>query len=50
MSSWSGYRRTIGLHAFSALAPGARKLLVGADGIPVEELLSTDPSAWIEHE
>jgi predicted AAA+ superfamily ATPase len=44
----SGRKR--GLDAFSALAPGSRKLLVGADGIPVEEFLSTDPSAWIDDE
>ena len=39
--------KTSGLNAFKNLYPEGKTLLVGADGIPVEEFLETDPVTWL---
>lgn len=36
-----------GLAAFCTAFPSARPLLVGGDGIPLEDALSTDPVSWL---
>jgi uncharacterized protein len=36
-----------GLAAFSAAVPKARKLVVGADGVPVEEFLRRPVQHWV---
>ncbi|MFA5809007.1 MAG: ATP-binding protein [Thermoleophilia bacterium] len=37
-----------GMTAFSRAYAGARKLLVGADGIPIDEFLLTPAESWLE--
>ncbi len=39
--------RLPGLAKFGEIHPGARKLLVGADGIPIEEFLLTPAATWL---
>jgi predicted AAA+ superfamily ATPase len=36
-----------GLAEFGSRAPGARSLVVGNDGVAVEEFLATDPADWL---
>lgn len=40
--------RLPGMTAFSQAYAGARKLLVGADGIPIDEFLLTPAESWLE--
>jgi len=45
----SGRRKTgfRGIEAFSKQFHTTRKLLVGAQGIPIKEFLSTNPMKWL---
>jgi uncharacterized protein len=43
-----GRRATSGMAAFSRAFTPRRMLLVGADGIPLEEFLSAPASHWLE--
>jgi len=37
-----------GIEAFSREFPVKRKLLVGAQGIPLEDFLRTPPESWLD--
>lgn len=39
---------SVGLSKFAKQYPKARPLLVGADGIPIEEFLREDPARWLQ--
>jgi hypothetical protein len=47
----SGRRKVTlpGIEAFSNEFPVTRKLLVGAQGIPVEDFLFTPPAKWLSY-
>jgi predicted AAA+ superfamily ATPase len=41
-------RPVTGLASFRKAAPGARALIVGSGGIPLDDFLATEPTAWLE--